>query len=93
MTAFDPIIDPDAILDYRWDWTAWLADGETISSVDWIVPDGITKDDTRSTHDATTATIWLSGATLGKSYNITCRITTSQDRTDDRTITLRCRER
>lgn len=82
MTTFDARKDPDATLDYVWDWTAWLAENETISSVTWIVPDGIDQDST--SNDDTTATIWLSGGTLGGTYEITCRITTNQGRIDDR---------
>ncbi len=82
MTTFDAKKDPDATLDYVWDWTAWLADAETISTVTWLVPDGIDEDSTSNTD--TTATIWLSGGTLGSAYEITCRITTNQGRIDDR---------
>ena len=89
--TFDAIKDPDAVLDYEWDWSAWLAEGETISSVVWVVPAGITKDsDTNTTN---TATIWLSGGTLDASYKITCRITTNQGRTDDRTRTIIVQDR
>lgn len=89
--TFDPYKDPDATLDYQWDWTAWVADNETIDTVTWIVPTGITQGDTTKTD--TTATIWLSGGTLGESYDITCRITTNQGRTDDRTETITIIER
>lgn len=91
MTTFDARKDPDATLDYIWDWTAWLAENETISSVTWIVPDGITEDTT--TNDDTTATIWLSGGTAQTTYPVTCRITTNQGRTDDRTKAIRVKER
>jgi predicted Abi (CAAX) family protease len=83
--------DPDATLDYVWDWTAWLTDDETIATVEWIVPDGITQGDTSNT--TTTATTWFSGGTVGDSYPITCRITTDQGRIDDRTKTLRIKDR
>lgn len=89
--TFDPYKDPDANLDYVWNWAAWLADAETIDTVTWIVPDGITEGDTTKTD--TTATIWLSGGTLGQSYEITCRITTNQGRIDDRTRRIRISDR
>lgn len=39
------IKDPDAKLPYTVDWSPWLAgEGDTIASVTWIVPDGITKE-------------------------------------------------
>jgi len=85
--------DPNAILDYTRDWSAWLtaAGNDTIVTSTWIVPDGITKDS--DTHNDTTATIWLSGGELGKRYNITNRITTAGGRTDDRTFTIDIHER
>lgn len=78
--------DPDAVLDYTVDWATWLGT-DTISTSTWpVVPAGITKDsDTNST---TIATIWLSGGTIGETYQLTNRIVTAGGRTDDRTITI-----
>lgn len=81
--------DPDAVLDYTFDWAgdpdgSWLADGETITDHDIIAP-AFTVDSTSA--DTTTVTVWLSGGTAGY-QTVTCRIVTSHDRTDDRTITL-----
>lgn len=84
--------DPNATLDYERDWGPWLAgDGDTIVSSEWIVPDGLTKDSQSTT--TTVATVWLSGGTAGQAYEITNRITTSQGRTDDRSILIVVRER
>ena len=84
------IKDPDAVLDFTVDWSDWL-DSDTIASVTWVVPTGITKDsDTKTT---TTATIWLSGGTVGTNYSIVCRITTAGGRTDDRTFVVKCKDR
>lgn len=83
--------DPDAVLDYGIRWDQWLADGETISTSTWIVPDGITKNS--DSHDTTTTTIWLAGGTAGTSYKLTNRITTSESRTDDRSLTIRVANR
>ncbi len=41
----------------------------------------------------TVATIWASGGLNGKSYTLTNTITTDQDRTDERSITLSCEVR
>jgi hypothetical protein len=82
--------DPNATLDYSVDWTNWL-DTDTIASVVWVVPAGITQSSVSNTTKV--ATIWLSGGTTGKFYNITCRITTTGGRIDDRTITITVRER
>lgn len=82
--------DPDAVLDYRWDWSDWL-DEDTISSSDWVLPDGIVEDS--STHTGTTTTIFLSGGTVGTTYSVINRITTAAGRIDDRTAKFKVREK
>lgn len=86
--------DPDAILDYQIDWTAWLSD-DTIESSEWLVPDGLTLGTGAQapSNTTTTATCWLSGGTVGERYQVTNRITTAGGRTDDRTIQLWCLDR
>lgn len=76
--------DPDAVLDYRWDWSPWLADGETITASQVIVPSGITANS--NSNDTTSATVWLAGGSVGETYSVTNRITTSESRIDDRTM-------
>lgn len=83
--------DPSAVLDYQWDWSDWLASGETITAATVTVPAGITKD---SQTDATTSvTVWLSGGTAGLAYTLDCLVTTSAGRTDSRKMTLHVRDR
>ncbi|MGB3443906.1 MAG: hypothetical protein WBA97_34645 [Actinophytocola sp.] len=83
--------DPDAVLDYGVDWSAWLSEGEAITASNWTVPSGITKDS--QSHSGSDATVWLSGGTTGLSYEVTNRITTNQGRTDDRSIQIVVRDR
>lgn len=83
--------DPDAVLDFGFDWSDWLATGETISTSEWTVEDGITKDS--DTNDTTKSTIWLSGGTAGITYELTNTITTSASRTDERSMKIRVVER
>ena len=86
------IKDPDAVLDYTLDWTKWLDEvGDTIETSTWIVPAGLTK--VTETNTAKLATVWLSGGTVGENYTVTNRITTAAGRADDRSITIRVRER
>ena len=85
--------DPDAVLDFKWDWSDWLASGETIASRTVAVVAGITKDSDSITDTATSVTAWYSGGTALQDYDVTCQIVTSDSRTDDRTITLKVRER
>lgn len=82
-----PPKDPQEVLDYRIDWSARLEEGETISTSTWTVPAGITKDEDENA--AATATIWLSGGTLGETYELVNQIVTSDERTMDQTIRLR----
>lgn len=83
--------DPDAVLDYVFNWADWLAAGETISTSSITVESGITKNSESNT--TTTATVWLSGGTEGNRYRITSRVTTSQGRTDDRSAIVRVANR
>jgi hypothetical protein len=83
--------DPDATLDYRFDWSTWLSDDETIVSSTVTVPTGLTLA-SQSQEDGI-VTGWISGGTLFKSYDVRCRITTSDGRTDDRTMSLIVRDR
>lgn len=83
--------DPHAVLDYVFDWSNWLASGETISTSAITVESGITKDSESNT--STTAKVWLSGGTEGVRYTITSRITTNQGRTDDRSAIVRVSNR
>lgn len=97
------IKDPDAVLDYYWDWKAgtnnssvdgdWLAAGETISSHTVTVESGLTKDSDQLTNTNTTVQAWFSGGTAGEEYIATCHIITSDGREDDRSITIIVEER
>lgn len=82
--ASEFIKDPDAVLDYQWDWSDWLAVGETIVSQVVTVPTGITLDS--ATASTTAVTAWLSGGTAGAVYSVACKIVTSSNRTDERSI-------
>ncbi len=78
--------DPDATLDYHFDWSDWLASGETISSEVITVPSGITLDSSSETSGV--ITVWLSGGTAGAYYLVACKITTSATRIDERTMRI-----
>jgi len=91
LTLQNPLKDPSAVLDYVFDWTGWLATGETISDYTITADTGITVDS--STEDAGKVTVWLSGGTAGINYKVACLITTSAGRTDERTIWIKVVER
>ena len=80
--------DPNAILDYTFDWGPYLLPlTDTISSVTWVVSSGITT--SSPTNTTTTATVFVTGGVLDTTETLTCRITTAGGRTDDRTISLK----
>lgn len=83
--------DPSAVLDYVFDWTEWLATGETITDHTITADTGITVDS--STELDGKVTVWLSGGTAGINYKVACLITTSAGRTDERTIWIKVVER
>ena len=87
--------DPDAVTDYKFDWSRWLAEttssSDTISSSSWTADTGLTIDS--DANDTTSATVWVSGGTAGTAYRLTNQIVTTGGRTEDRTLTVVCRER
>ena len=86
--------DPQSVLDYKVDWSTWLASTspeDTISTSTWTVESGITKDTDSST--STTATIWLSGGTAGSTYAVTNKVVTNAGRTKEVTIYVTVRQR
>ena len=99
LTLQNPLKDPSAVLDYVFDWTEWLATGETIAvdsetgeKLITITADtGITVDS--STESDGKIIVWLSGGTAGVNYKVACLITTSAGRTDERTIWIKVTDR
>lgn len=91
--------DPSAVLDFGWDFSAWLDDGETITAATVTVPAGLTKNadgiiaSPKTSAAAAGVMVWLSGGTVGERYAVVCHITTSAGRQDDRTIMVTIRER
>jgi len=85
------IKDPQAILDFGFDWSPWLATGETITASTITASTGITVDS--ETFTGTAVTYWLSGGTLDTEYTIINHITTSAGRQDDRTDVVAIRNR
>ena len=94
--------DPNAILDYKFDWKAdtngngdtdWLDSDETISTKTVTVDDGITKESDALADTNTSVVVWLSGGTAGVDYEVACKIVTSASRTDERTMKIQVRER
>ena len=85
--------DPEAVLDYAFDWRPWLESGETITDFDLTSTPNITIDQTKSNQVNGIVTAWLEDGTDQQNYDITCHITTSLDREDDRTMVIEVRQR
>lgn len=93
--------DPDAVLDYTFDWTLWLDDiVDTIASasVPVLTPTGIALD-TTAPHGAgflvvgKTVVVWLKQGVVKTTHQVTCRIVTVGGRTDDRSIYVKIKDR
>ena len=67
---------PTEVLDFQQDWAAEL-DADTISTSEWALDTGITKDS--DTNTDTTATAWISGGTEGKTYKVVNTIVTASN--------------
>ena len=91
LTLQNQLKDPSAVLDYVFDWTGWLATVEIITDYTITADTGITVDS--STEDTGKVTVWLSGGTAGINYKVACLITTTEGRTDERTIWIKVVER
>ena len=103
------IKDPDAVLDYKYDWKAltngtgtsdWLGAAETIIAgftitITPVTPSPLTEDSSSRTDADTSVTVWLSGGLAGTEYRVACAITTDNatPRTDERTMKIKCEER
>lgn len=95
--------DPADVLDYTINWQSkeapFLGKTEVIDESTWAAYDtgwdvagDITIDTPASTFTDTTATVWVSEATLGKTYYLTNHIVTDQGREKDVTISLTIEE-
>ena len=90
MSAKTFLKDPDSVLDFEFDWSAWLTGGETVAS-HTVTVDGVTLDSTTASTSAVVA--WISAGVAGTTATVACEIVTSAARTDERTITLRITQR
>lgn len=100
-----PNKDKDEQLDYSVDWSRWLGNGVTISSVTWYVDNasGVKTEFTNgsvvnglqnvtATNTSTVATINLALGTNNVEYKLYCRITDSSGSIAERTVKLRIKE-
>ena len=81
---------PSSTLDYTINYDAYLNANQTIQTSTWAIPSALTEESSSFTES--TCTIFLSGGSIGKKYQVTNTITyidgESVTRTDSRQITI-----
>jgi hypothetical protein len=98
------IKDPDSTLTAGIWWQDVIERGDTLASVSWEVPTGLTKVSEGINVDAMidsgitypagqVAMVRISGGTADTNYTITCTVTTTAGDIDERSITAAVRER
>lgn len=91
--------DPNAVLDYGWDLSNLIDNGDVIQAVDFVVnpvgspPVAGTLVVSLKAIVGQTCYCFLSGGTPGTTESVTCRWTTAEGRTDDRTLFFKIKER
>lgn len=92
--------DPDALLDFGFDWSSWLEDGETITTSNWSISqiqgDSATLAEASSpsaSNDGEVVKTWLEGGEAGELYRVTNSIVTDESREDDRSFLLSISQR
>lgn len=98
MSLGKTVKDPNAVVPYSIDWTDWISDlqGQSVSSASWAVdsPPDAALTLGASSLSGSVASVVVSGGTVGRSYSLRCRITTSPSSyVDDRTIVVRVENR
>ena len=102
-----PNKDPDETLDYTVDWSRFLREGTTISQVLWSINDldtgvktafnvgttvsGLTTTAQTLSTDLTKATIFLSGGTNARRYQLFCNMTDNRAISAERRIVISIR--
>lgn len=87
--TFAAVKDPDAVLDYRIDWTNVLDNSDpvdTIATSTWVLDAGLVLDSNSILGNITTA--WVSVGTLGQLGRLVNTMITTGGRTHVRTIEI-----
>lgn len=82
---------PGATLDYLFDWSGQLVDGDTIASKTVTIegPDGLTADAGSVVNDSTGVLVWVTGGLVDETARVLCEVTTTGGRTDTMALDLR----
>lgn len=86
--------DPDAVVDYTFDWSDWLTT-DTITGATITIADSATmaKDSQAIVNSDQSVRVWISGGAARDRAAVSCLITTAAGRTDERTFYIRVRDR
>lgn len=88
---FSTAKDPNAVLDFVFDWTPYLnPTQDNIINATANKTGGITIDATSFTTKK--VTVWVSGGTVGETAKLTCTITTEAGRIDERSMFIKIKE-
>lgn len=79
---------PEGYLDYGFDWTEWLEEGDTVVTSEWTVPTGITGDNDAILAGGYKTVIWIGGGTSGQKYEFKNKITTQDGRVKQLSLTI-----
>lgn len=85
-SAVQPLpITPGATLDIAWDWSAWLADGDTLSNQEVDASAGMTAGSSSINGSRVEARVSVpSNTATGTSLWARCKVTTGSGQTDSR---------
>lgn len=87
--------DPNATLDYAFDWSPWLGT-DTIATSQWTIePSGLSVVPASETifDNDTKTRVFVTGGALKEDYVLTNTITTNASRTDERSVQISVRDR
>lgn len=82
---------PSEKLDYDIDYSLWLYDGDSVSTVSVVVPDGLTL--ISSTVDSPVVKLWVSGGVNGSTYKLEITATTAHQRIKQDELKIKVKER
>lgn len=86
------LLDPQAVEDYGFDWTAWLGPAETITAQSVIADDGgVTI--TNVALAGGVVSYRVSGGAVNTDQRVTCHVTSSTGRQDEKTDVFMIRDR
>ena len=85
--------DPDSRTLFGFDWGDWRSAGDTITSTEWILDEGIINDGDSLDPTQLITSIWLTGGTVGQTYMVCNRTTWASGGIEDRTMEITCAEK